>query len=64
MYYTGTQAMCIAYNIQVGEGEKYSDTTTQWGEVIVEGESFAIIKHSNYKADLKTLSELSTLTIL
>jgi hypothetical protein len=64
MYYTGTQAECIAYNIQVGEGEKYLDTTTQWGEVIVEGESFAIIKHPRYEADLKTLSELSTLTIL
>ena len=63
MYYIGTQAECIAYNIQVGEGEKYNDTTTQWGGVIIEGESFAIIKHPNYEADLKTISMLTPIIL-
>ena len=63
MYYIGTQAECIAYNTQVGEGEKYNDTTTQWGKVIVEGERFAIIKHSRYEANLETISILTPTTI-
>ncbi len=59
MYYIGTQAECVAYNLRVGEGEKYNDTTTQWGKVIVEGERFAIIKHPRYEANLETISILT-----
>ena len=32
MYYIGTQAECVAYNLRVGEGEKYNVSVQEVGQ--------------------------------
>jgi len=59
MYYTSTnREELVAYNEAVNTGEGYTETTTEWAEIIEHpnGKDFAILKHPSYEAEL-TLAE-------
>lgn len=62
MYYTGTKLECETYNEIVTEGENYQSSTTKWAEFVehLNGNDFAILKHSQYESEMIILDNLTS----
>lgn len=61
MYYIGTKTQCESYNKKVTAASKFDGVYTKvWANIVQshKGEDFAVIKHPDYKADMKEVDTL------